>query len=87
MNARDTVDLYSRRREEYVALRDRMRELRRDLKRYLEEGDTVAFRETRFFADTLARDLHRVQDSMWYLEREVCGILSDGRPDTAEDEI
>lgn len=82
MNDRDFVDLYSQRREEYLALRKRMTSLKREIQDHLERGDSEAFQDARCHADTVARSLHRVQDSMWFLEDKVCDILRSGRPRT-----
>lgn len=81
MNDRDLIDLYSQRRQEYVAMRDRMRDMKRDLHKMLERGDLEGFRNTRFSADILSNDLRRVQDSMHYLESRVCVVLRKHRPE------
>lgn len=80
MNDRDIIDLYSQRRQEYVAMRDRMKEMKTSLQEMLDRGDLEGFRDARFSADVLARDLHRVQDSLHYLESRVCRILPKYRP-------
>jgi len=81
MNDRDLIDLYTQRRQEYVAMRDRMKDMKRDLNEMLERGDFERFRDTRFSADILANDLRRVQDSMHYLESRVCRIFPKYRPE------
>lgn len=75
MNDRDYLDLYAQRREEYLALKARLRDLRRQLKEYLAQKDQDAFHSARFQADILAKDFQRVQDSMWYLEGKVGEIF------------
>lgn len=82
MSDQDIIDLYSKRREEYVAMRDRMRDLKSDLKNHLDNGRMEEYRAIRFDGDILARDLHRVQDSMRYLESRVCQIFPDHKPNS-----
>jgi copper homeostasis protein CutC len=81
MNDRDLVDLYSQRREEYVALKTRVGAMKRDLQTYLEEGDMKRFRDLQMQADTLSITFHRVQDSMLFLEDKMCDILPKYRPE------
>lgn len=81
MNDRDLVDLYSQRREEYVALKTRVGAMKRDLQTYLEEGDMKRFRDLQMQADTLCITFHRVQDSMLFLEDKMCDILPKYRPE------
>lgn len=81
MNDRDLVDLYSQRREEYVALKARMGEMKAELQRCLEHGEMERFRDRQMTADTMAQSFHRVQDSMLFLEEKVCSIFPNHRPE------
>jgi len=81
MNDRDLVDVYSQRREEYVAMKERIRDIRDELQRYLKEGDTQKFRDMQMQVDVMIKSFHRVQDSMRFLEEKMCDILPRYRPE------
>lgn len=81
MNDRDLVDVYSQRREEYVAMKERLRSMKEDLHGYLKDGDMQAFRDLQMQADVMVQSFHRVQDSMRFLEEKMCDILPRYRPE------
>lgn len=81
MNEMDTLAVYAQRRQEYTALKERVNSIRAQLQRYLKDGNMQAFRGAQFQADVLAKEFHRVQDSMLFLEEKVCTILPSNRPE------
>jgi hypothetical protein len=81
MNDRDIVDLYSQRREEYVALKERVASIKEELGDLETRRTMTRFRDLQMQADILCRDFHRVQDSMLFLERQVCDLLPKHRPE------
>lgn len=80
MNDRDIIDLYAQRRQEYLAMRERMREMKKSLEGMLKRGEIEEFQKAQFSADILSKDLHRVQDSMHFLESRVSEIFPRHRP-------
>jgi hypothetical protein len=81
MNDRDMVDLYSQRREEYVALKERVASIKQELGDLQTRQTMTRSRDLQMQADILCRDFHRVQDSMLFLEGKVCSILPKYRPE------
>jgi hypothetical protein len=81
MNDRDLVDIYSQRREEYVALKERVNTMREQLQECLRDGKMDQFRSMQMRADVLCDSFHRVQDSMLFLEEKMCDILPKYRPE------
>jgi len=86
MNDQDLLDIYAQRREEYVAMKRRVNDIRRELKAFLDVGDMTGFRDAQFQADILCTSFQRVQDSMWHLESKVCDILPMHRPPLDDEE-
>jgi hypothetical protein len=81
MHDRDMIDLYSQRREEYVALKERVASMKQELGDLQQQKNMTRFRDLQMQADILCRDFHRVQDSMLFLERKVCDLLPRHRPE------
>jgi len=81
MNDRDIVDLYSQRREEYVALKERVAGIKQELMDLQRHKKMTQFRDLQMQADILCQDFHRVQDSMLFLESRVCHVFPDYRPE------
>lgn len=81
MNDRDLVDIYSQRREEYVALKERVNTMREQLHVHLRNGEMDEFRRMQMRADVLCESFHRVQDSMLFLEDKLCDIFPKYKPE------
>lgn len=71
MDTDDIMDLYFIRTTQLEQVTSQMKTLRQDIKKALLTKDWTVFSNVRMHADTVAKEKHRIEDSLRMLEDEL----------------
>lgn len=81
MDTDDIMDLYFIRTRQLEQVNAQMKNLRQDIKKALLSKDWTFFSNVQMHADTVAKEKHRIEDSLWMLEDELGARFEYHKPE------